>query len=174
MEVMTPIEKVFLEIGDLKLKAPARHQLVRVGLKGPMHTDLINRQYGTVRSLNPVLNNIHALPVSYKPWDVFRRPNRALAQARLVVACFVEPKSAVSSTSQLFKEQHQERHIGEGSADSREEQKVISKNPKSGNALSDDNYDESDNDLLQLPDGTVYVRSVKGGKDIIRRSNVSA
>ena len=92
MEVMTPIEKVFLEIGDLKLKAPARHQLVRVGLKGPMHTELINRQYGTVRSLNPVLYNIHALPVSYKPWDVFRRPNRVLAQARLVVACFVEPK----------------------------------------------------------------------------------
>ena len=155
MEVMTPIEKVFLEIGDLKLKAPARHQLVRVGLKGPMHTELINRQYGTVRSLNPVLYNIHALPVSYKPWDVFRRPNRALAQARLVVACFVEPKSAVSSTSQLSKEPPQERHIGEGSADSREEQEFISKNPESGNALSDDSYDESDDDLPQFPDGTV-------------------
>ena len=63
MDVMTPIEKVFFEIGNLKLKAPASHQLVRVGFKGPMHTELINRQYWTVLSLNQVLYNIHALPV---------------------------------------------------------------------------------------------------------------
>ena len=98
MEVMTHIEEVFLKVGKLHLKAPARHQLVKVGLKGPMHTELINRQYGIVRSLNPVLYNIHALPVSYKPWDVLRRPNRELSKARLVVACFVESKVAVSIT----------------------------------------------------------------------------
>ena len=48
MEVMSPIEKIFVEIGDLKLKAPAQHQLVRVGLDGPMHTELINRQFGII------------------------------------------------------------------------------------------------------------------------------
>ena len=43
MEVMICIEKVFLEIGNLKLKAPTYHHpsLVRVGLSGPMHTELI-------------------------------------------------------------------------------------------------------------------------------------
>ena len=48
MEVMNPIEKIFVENGDLKLKAPAQHQLVRVGLDGPMHTELINQQFGLV------------------------------------------------------------------------------------------------------------------------------
>ena len=137
-----------------------------------MHTELINRQYGLVQSLNPVFYNGHALPVSYNAWDIYRRPNRELSKARIVVGCFVE--SAVSSTSQLFREPHQERPIEEASADSREEHKVISKIPESGNASSDDSDEESDDDLPQLPDGTVYIRSVKGGKDTIRRSNVSA
>ena len=174
MEVMTHIEEVFLKIGKLHLKAPARHQLVKVGLKGPMHTELINRQYGIVRALNPVLYNIQALPVSYKPWDVLRRPNRELSKARLVVACFVESNVTMPIASQPFKEPHQERPIEEISADSREEPRVISKIPDSGNALSDDSDDVSDEDLPQLPDGSVYIRSVEGGKDIIRRTKVSA
>ena len=75
MEVMSPIKKIFVEIGDFKLKAPAQHQLVRVGLDGPMHTKLINRQFGLVRSLNPVPYNEEALPMSYNAWDFYRRPN---------------------------------------------------------------------------------------------------
>ena len=54
IEVMTRIEKVLLGIGNLKLKAPSNHHLVRVGLNGPMHTELINRQFGLIRTLNPV------------------------------------------------------------------------------------------------------------------------
>ena len=45
MEEMTRIEKVFVEICNLKLKAPTNHHLVRVGLGGPMHTELVNHQF---------------------------------------------------------------------------------------------------------------------------------
>ena len=48
MEVMTRIEKVFWDIGNLKLKAPSIQRLVRVVLNGPMHTELINRQFGLI------------------------------------------------------------------------------------------------------------------------------
>ena len=84
-----------------------------------MHTELINRQFGLVRSLNPVPYTEEALPMSYNAWDFYRRPNRELSKARIVVGCFAG--SAVSSpkTSQLLKEQHNERPIEEASVDSR-------------------------------------------------------
>ena len=99
MEVMTRIEKVFLDIGNLKLKAPSNHHLVRVGLNGPMHTELINRQFGLIRTLNPVHYGDSEKAVSYKPWEFYRGPNRELSRARIVVGCF--SGSAVSSSSTL-------------------------------------------------------------------------
>ena len=97
MEVMTRIKKVFLDIGNLKLKAPSNHHLVRVGLNGPMHTELISRQFGLIRTLNPVHYDENAVAVSYEPWEFYRGPNRELIRASIVVGCFfrfcgVKPK----------------------------------------------------------------------------------
>jgi hypothetical protein len=172
MEVMTHIEEAFQQTDKVKLKAPARHQLVRVGHNGPMHTELntqlINIQYGTVRALNPENYKIDALPLSYKPWELFRQPNIELAKGRLVVACFVESDIAVSSTSQLSKESSQERPMAEISEDSREEQEVISKIPDPVTASSDDSVYTSDEDIPPIPNGIViYSRCIKGGKGII-------
>ena len=144
MEVMTRIETVFLDIGNLKLKAPSNHHLVRVGLNGPMHTELINRQFGIIRSLNPAPHNEAALPMSYNACEFYRRPNRELSKARIVVGCFAG--SAVSSpkTSQLLKEPQLERPMEEVLADSREELHVASKSSESDSASSDVSDSEND------------------------------
>ena len=69
--------------------------------------------------------------MSYNAWEFYRRPNRELSKARIVVGCFAG--SAVSSpkTSQLLKEPHHERPIEEVLADSREELHVASKSSES-------------------------------------------
>ena len=53
-----------------------------------MHMELINRQFGLIRSLNPVHFNEEAVALSYEPWEIFRGPNRELSRARIVVGCF--------------------------------------------------------------------------------------
>ena len=161
-----------MEIGNLKLKAPAHHQLVRVGLNGPMHTELINRQFGLVRTLNPVRFHEEAVPMSYNPWEFYSRPNRELSQARIVVGCFSGSSVSSPSTSQRLEEQQIVRPLEPASADSQGERAgtVVSKYPESDSASSDVS-DESDDDhpLPKHPDGTIiYTRRVKGGKFIIR------
>ena len=66
IEVVTRIEKVFVENG--KLREPTNHHLVRVGLSRPMHTKLVNRQFGLIRTLNPVIYNEEAVSMSSEPW----------------------------------------------------------------------------------------------------------
>ena len=100
MEVMTRIEKVFLDIGNLKLKAPSNHRRVRVGLNGPMHTEHINSQFGMIRTLNPVHFNEEAVALSYEPWEFYRGPNRELSRARILVGCFSGFAVSSPSTSQ--------------------------------------------------------------------------
>ena len=100
MEVMNRIDKVFVELGDMKLKAPINHQLVRVGLNGPMHTELINRQFGLIRQLNPVLFDEESVSLSYEPWEFFRGPNRELSKAHIVVGCFTDSAVSSPTTSQ--------------------------------------------------------------------------
>ena len=109
MEVMTRIEKVFLGIGNLKLKAPSNHHLVRVGLSGPTHTELINRQFRLIRTLNPVHFNGEAVALSYEPWEFYRGPNRELSRARIVVGCFSGSVVTSPSTLQRLGEPQQER-----------------------------------------------------------------
>ena len=158
-----------VEIGNLKLKAPAQHQLVRVGLNGPMHTELINRQFGLVRTLNPVHFNEEALPMSYNPWDFYRRPNRELAQARIAVGCFSGSAVSSPSTSQRLEEPQLLRPLEQASADSREERMgtVVSKSPESDSASSDVSDSENDHQQTKVPrpvkGGIVFSRLVKGG-----------
>ena len=86
IEVMTRIKKVFVEIG--KLRAPTNHHLVRMGLSGPMHTELVNRQFGLISTLNRLIFNEGAVPMSYEPWEFFRRPNRERSKAHIVEGYF--------------------------------------------------------------------------------------
>ena len=64
-----------------------------------MHTELINRQFGLIRQLNPVLFDEESVSLSYEPWEFFRGPNRELSKAQIVVGCFTD--SAVSSPTTL-------------------------------------------------------------------------
>ena len=109
MEVMTRIDKVFVEIGNMKMKAPTNHHLVRVGFSGPMHTELIDRQFGLIRTLNPVHFNEEAVALSYEPWEFFCGPNRELKRARNVVGCFSGSVVSSPSTAQRPKEPQQQR-----------------------------------------------------------------
>ena len=86
IEVMTRIEEVFVENG--KLRAPTNHHLVRMGLSGPLHTELVERQFGLIRTLNPVIFNEEAVSMSYEPWEFFRGPNHELSKAHIVEGCF--------------------------------------------------------------------------------------
>ena len=62
IEVMNSIKKVFVAMG--KLRAPTNHHLVRKGIGGPIHTELVNRQFGLICTSNPVIFNqdsVHVL-----------------------------------------------------------------------------------------------------------------
>ena len=106
MEVMTCIEKVFVAMG--KLRAPTNHYLVRMGIGGPIHTKLVNRQFGLVRTLNPVIFNEEAVSMPYEPWEFFRRPNRELSKAHIVEGFFTVSAVSSPSTLQLLKEPQQQ------------------------------------------------------------------
>ena len=55
-----------------------------------MHTELINRPFGLIRQLNPVLFDEESVSLSYEPWEFFRGPNRELIKAQIVVGCFLD------------------------------------------------------------------------------------
>ena len=118
---MTRIKKVFVEMG--KLRAPTNHHIVRMGIGGPTHTELVNRQpeFGLISTLNPVIFNEEAVSMSYEPWEFLRGPNRELSKAHIVVGCFTDSVVSSPSTSQLLKEPQQQRSSESTSADSREE-----------------------------------------------------
>ena len=157
MEVMTRIEKVFLDIGNLKLKAPSNHHLVRVGLNGPMHTELINPQLGLIRTLNPVHYNGEAVAVSYEPWEFYRGPNRELSRARIVVGCFSGSAVSSPSTLQLLGEPQQERPSEPISEEPREERIgfVVPEIPDADSASSE--VSDSEDDHPRHPQNGNYL-----------------
>ena len=61
---MTRIEKVLVEMG--KLKAQTNHYLVKMGMGGPTTTELVNRQFGLIHVLNPVMFKEEVVPMSYE------------------------------------------------------------------------------------------------------------
>ena len=120
---MTHIEKVFVAMG--KLGAPTNHHLVGMIIGGPLatHTELVNlsRQFGLVRTLNPVIFNEEVVSMSYEPWEFFRRPNCELSKTHIVEGYFTVSAVSSPSTSQLLKEPQQQRSPELTLVDSREE-----------------------------------------------------
>ena len=86
-----------------------------------MHTELINSQFGVIRTLNPVHFDEEAVALSYEPWEFYRGPNRELSRARIVVGCFSGSTVSSPSTSQRLGEPQQERPSEPISEELREE-----------------------------------------------------
>ena len=124
---------------------------MRVGLNAPMHTELINRQFGLIRQLNPVHFDEEAVSLSYEPWEFFRGPNRELSKAHIVVGCFRDSVVSSPTTSQRPKVPQQQRPSETTSADLRKERlaSVILQLPESDSASSDVSDIENDPPKLQ-------------------------
>ena len=131
-----------------------------------MHTELINRQFGLIRTLNPVHYDENAVAVSYEPWELYRGPNRELSRARIVVGCFSGSAVSSPSTSQRLGVPQQERPSEPISEEPREELTcfVIPSVPDADSASSEVSDSEDDHPQHNpVKTGIVYSRSVKGG-----------
>ena len=110
-----------------------------MGIGGPIHTKLVNRQFGLVRTLNPVIFNEEAVSMPYEPWEFFRRPKRELSKAHIVEGYFTVSVVSSPSTLQLLKGQQPQQSPESALVDSREGrlEPVISK-PSDSDSVSHD------------------------------------
>ena len=80
-----------------------------MGMDGLTITALVNRQFGLIHKLNPVMLEGEEVPLYYETWKFFRRPNRELNKARIMEGYLTVPVVIRSITSQLLMEQQHQR-----------------------------------------------------------------
>ena len=75
-----------------------------------MTTSMVNRQFGLIHKLNPVRSNVQEVTLYYETWEFFRRPNRELNKAQIMVGHFTaaEVTRHMPGALQLLKEPQQQ------------------------------------------------------------------